>query len=69
MFSFANLAFRYGLGLAELGLGVDKGSVECAFLKIAVCGCMKCFIVSTNLRESGNEREHRKGREKRERNG
>ena len=30
---------------------------------------MKCFIVGTNLRESGNEREQREGREKRERNG
>ena len=44
----ADLAFRDGLGLAELGLGDDEGSVECASLKIAFRGCMKCFIVSTN---------------------
>uniref|UniRef100_A0A2N9IWS7 Uncharacterized protein n=1 Tax=Fagus sylvatica TaxID=28930 RepID=A0A2N9IWS7_FAGSY len=46
-FSFADLAFRDGIGLAELWLGDNKGSMECASLKIAFRDCMKCASFST----------------------
>ena len=72
-FSFVDLGFLDGLGLAKLGLSDDGGSVECVSLKIAFFGCMKCFIVSTNHRdfqgESGNDKESGLGRQGGEREG